>query len=265
MATPSKRYYWLKLKEDFFRDKVMKKLRKIAGGDTYVIIYLKMMLLSITSDGCLFYDGVEQDFSSELALDLDEDKENVQVTVAFLMRNGKLIQKSDTEFYMPDAYNAIGSETKAAERVRKHRLNKQASEQEALQCNVNVTLCNTEIDREIEKELEIETDKDNLSFFLERCEDFSTSQQSSNKPMLKEVEAYAEAENIQTDIQRFYSYYEKTGWKTKSGQPITDWKSTLRYWADTDKKDADTSKKKPEAFEAENAAAYRSLIYNLDE
>ena len=43
----SKRYYWLKLKEDFFRDKVMKKMRKIAGGDTYVVIYLKMMLMSI--------------------------------------------------------------------------------------------------------------------------------------------------------------------------------------------------------------------------
>ncbi|WP_302487504.1 phage replisome organizer N-terminal domain-containing protein, partial [uncultured Ruminococcus sp.] len=35
----SKRYYWLKLKEDFFRDKVMKKMRKIAGGDTYVVIW----------------------------------------------------------------------------------------------------------------------------------------------------------------------------------------------------------------------------------
>ena len=30
-----KKYYWLKLKEDFFRQKEIKKLRKIAGGDTY--------------------------------------------------------------------------------------------------------------------------------------------------------------------------------------------------------------------------------------
>lgn len=110
--------------------------------------------------------------------------------------------------------------------------------------------------------------KDRLdSFFLERCENFSTSQQSFNKPMLKEVETYAKAENIQTDVQRFYSYYEKTDWKTKSGQPITDWKSTLRYWANTDKKDADTSKKNPNDshVDAEKAAAYKSLIYNLDE
>ena len=40
-----KKYYWLKLKEGFFEQKIIKKLRKIAGGDTYVIIYLKMQLL----------------------------------------------------------------------------------------------------------------------------------------------------------------------------------------------------------------------------
>ena len=29
----AKRYYWLKLPEDFFRQKAIKKLRRIAGGD----------------------------------------------------------------------------------------------------------------------------------------------------------------------------------------------------------------------------------------
>ena len=38
----NKKFFWLKLKEDFFRDKRIKKLRKIAGGDTYTIIYLKL-------------------------------------------------------------------------------------------------------------------------------------------------------------------------------------------------------------------------------
>ena len=33
-----KRYYWLKLQDDFFKSKRIKKLRKIAGGDTYTII-----------------------------------------------------------------------------------------------------------------------------------------------------------------------------------------------------------------------------------
>ena len=53
-----KRYYWLKLPDDFFRQKPIKKLRKIAGGDTYTIIYLKMLLISLKNEGKLYFDGV---------------------------------------------------------------------------------------------------------------------------------------------------------------------------------------------------------------
>ena len=49
----AKRYYWLKLKADWFSDKRIKKLRSIAGGDTHTIIYLKMMLLSLKDEGKL--------------------------------------------------------------------------------------------------------------------------------------------------------------------------------------------------------------------
>lgn len=83
-----KRYYWLKLPEDFFRQKPIKKLRKIAGGDTYTIIYLKMLLIAMKEDGKLYFEGVEDDFYEELSLELDEDSENVKVTVLFLIRQG---------------------------------------------------------------------------------------------------------------------------------------------------------------------------------
>ena len=62
-----KKYYWLKLQNDFFSHKEIKKLRKIAGGDTYTVIYLKMLLVSLKNDDCLFYDGVEETFAEELA------------------------------------------------------------------------------------------------------------------------------------------------------------------------------------------------------
>ena len=80
----AKKYYWLKLKADFFNSKEIKKLRKTAGGDTFVIIYLKMQLLSLQNDGKLYYDGIDDDFASEIALTLDEDVENVRLTIAFL-------------------------------------------------------------------------------------------------------------------------------------------------------------------------------------
>lgn len=51
----AKRYYWLKLPDGFFRQKAIKKLRKIAGGDTYTIIYLKMLLVAMKQDRLLGY------------------------------------------------------------------------------------------------------------------------------------------------------------------------------------------------------------------
>ena len=244
-----KRYYWLKLPEDFFGDKAIKRLRKIAGGDTYVIIYLKMMLRSLKDDGYLYYDGLEEDFPAELALDLDEEEDNVQVTLNFLLQHGKLEIRSEQEYFMPDMN--IGSETAAAERKRAERERKrqqslQSNEPETSGCD-NVTgvsqMCHGEIDidREIDKEKEIY-----LSILDgEAKENLSTFQQSEQLPTLSEV------------------YYSERGWKTKNGQPITNWKGTLAYWGKTD--GTCQGKRKPETYVSENAAAYESLIYNLQE
>lgn len=156
MAEP-KRYFWLKLHKDFFQRKEIKRLRKIAGGDTYTIIYLKMLLRSIMSEGKLYFDGLEDDFAAEVALDLDESEENVQITITYLLNSGLLEMRSDDEYYLPDTKNSTGCETAVAARVRRHR-----EKQKALQCNTDVTqvkhLCNGEI--EIEKELELDKEKD---------------------------------------------------------------------------------------------------------
>ena len=86
-------------------------------------------------------------------------------------------------------------------------------------------------------------------------------------PTFEEIQTYAEENGILTDLQRFFDYYEKRGWKTKNNDPITDWKSTLRYWAKRDGKyKKNGSKKKQQDIPvSENAEAYASLIYNLDE
>lgn len=157
MSEP-KRYFWLKLHKDFFKRKEIKRLRKIAGGDTYTIIYMEMLLRSIIDDGKLFFDGLEDDFASELALDLDEDEENVKITIQYLLKTGLLEIRSDEEYYLPDTKNSTGCETAVAIRVRRHR-----EKQKALQCNTDVTqvkhLCNGELEIELDKEKEIELDK----------------------------------------------------------------------------------------------------------
>lgn len=154
-----KRYYWLKLPEGFFRQKPIKKLRKIAGGDTYTIIYLKMLLIAMKQDGKIYFEGVEDDFYEELALELDEDSENVKVTVLFLIRQGLMELVDETEYLLTECGNMVGSEAASTQRSRLCR------ERKALQCNTNATTsnieqqnCNVEIEKEIEKDKDKEKD-----------------------------------------------------------------------------------------------------------
>lgn len=155
----AKRYYWLKLPEDFFRQKAIKKLRRIAGGDTYTVIYLKMLLLALKQEGKLFFEGVEDDFCDELALDLDEEPDNVKITIQFLIAQGLMQECADNEYILPECTNLTGSEDPSAARVRAYRSRK------ALQCNADVTECNAAVtscntEKEIEKEKETETETD---------------------------------------------------------------------------------------------------------
>ena len=106
----------------------------------------------------------------------------------------------------------------------------------------------------------IEEDKEDnyLSFLDEKKE-------KNAPPTFEEVQKYAEENGIETDLKRCYSYYEQHQWKTKNGDEITDWTTTLRYW---EKRDGEFKKKKKRQQDppvSENAAAYASLILNLDE
>lgn len=157
-----KKYYWLKLKADFFSSKRIKKLRKMAGGDTYTIIYLKMQLASIKTDGVLQWTGLEDNFAAELALDLDESVEDVQMTLLFLQANGLIETSDNVNYFLPYAVENTGTETSAAERMRKMRA-RQTEEKllkDAERNGVTPLLhpCYTEIEKEkeIKKELELD-------------------------------------------------------------------------------------------------------------
>ena len=167
MAEP-KRYFWLKLHKDFFKRKEIKRLRKIAGGDTYTIIYLEMMLRSIMDDGKLFFDGLEDDFASELALDLDEDEENVKITIQYLLKTGLLEIRSDEEYYLPGTKDSTGCETAAASRMRRCRAKKDKLERN----NVTPMLQNGygEIEKELEIKKELYKEKDIDIDTLSLCE-----------------------------------------------------------------------------------------------
>lgn len=155
----TKRYFWLKLKEDFFNQKEIKLLRKIAGGDTYTIIYLKLLLLSLKNDGKIYFDGLTDEFSEEVALEIDESVENVQVTMQFLQKKGLIAFDTEhqDEFELTNIASMIGSETDKAAMMRRKRAREK--EQKQLKGN-NVTAELPDRYTEIEKEKEIDLEKE---------------------------------------------------------------------------------------------------------
>jgi len=148
-----KRFYWLKLKNNFFADPKIKKIRKLAGGDTYTIIMLKIMLLTINDDGVLLFENIEDNLADELSLTIDEDTENIQATLIFMQKMKLIEELDDSRYLLPNVVGLIGSESDSAERVRKHREPKK--EQASLQCNADVTQCNEIVTTEKRKDLDL--------------------------------------------------------------------------------------------------------------
>ena len=154
----AKKYVWLKLKEDFFQQKAIKKLRRMtSGGAVYTLIYLKMQLLSLKNEGKLYFEGVEDNFIDEIALEIDESAEDVQMTVMYLQKNGLLeIGDLPDEYVLPEVLGSIGSETAAAERKRQQRLREK--EKKLIGCDnvtplsLGVTKSHTEEEKEEDKE-----------------------------------------------------------------------------------------------------------------
>ena len=211
-----KKYYWLKLKEDFFTSRRIKKLRRLAGGDTYTIIYLKLQLLTLKTDGVYKYAGIEDNIAQELSLDLDEAADDIAVTLQYLQSVGLLESSNGTDFFLPYAVENTGSETGAAERMRKSRQKMLSEKTDSTvtkneQCSKNVTL-----------EIRDKRLRDKNMLFV--------------PPTTEEVTAYCNERQNKVDAERFVNYYEAQGWLLSNGRKMADWKAAVRRWEQRDKK-----------------------------
>jgi predicted phage replisome organizer len=183
MVVKNKRYYWIQLTQDFFKSKEMKLLRKIAGGDTHTIIYLKMMLISLEDGGCIYYDGLADNLAEEIALMIDENVEDIKITLLFLESKGLLTRKSDRDYFLEQVPEMVGSETASARRVRKFREN-----QLALQCNNDETKRNGDIDieKDIDTDIEKDVDKNPVELIVEEYQSRIAQLDGTQFEILKE-------------------------------------------------------------------------------
>ncbi len=224
----NRRYYWLKLKEDFFTDKRIKRLRKISGGDTYTIIYLKLLLLSLKDSGKLYYDGVETDFIKEIALTIDETEDDVMVTVNYIIAQGlmEIITEND-EYFLTEIPSLIGSETASTRRSRKSR------GQKALQCNTGATPCNLlqqncNGDIEIDKEIDIELEKEGEL----KGQALARSYGRYENVFLTDTEL----SELQAELPEKWAYYIErlSGYIASTGKKYKNHAATIHRWAADD-------------------------------
>lgn len=137
-----KNLYWFKLKNTYFNQLVQKKMKRQKNGKDMQIIYLRMLLLSLDSQGYIHYQGVYGSIEEELAEEFDESVELIKETIKFLVSNNMIIQsknEKEESYYIPEAIENTGKECESAERVRQYR------ERKALHCNGDVTQGNASV------------------------------------------------------------------------------------------------------------------------
>ncbi len=149
-----KKFYWLKLKRNFFKRHDIRIIEEMENGKDYILFYLKMLLESIDHEGELRFSETIPYNEKMLSVITNTNIDIVRSAMKVFVELNMIEILDDNTIYMAEVLKLTGSETAGAERVRKHRDKKRL-----LQCNADETKCNTE--KEIEKELELEKDKKN--------------------------------------------------------------------------------------------------------
>ena len=170
----TKKYYWLKLREDFFDDPQDETIQYITEQNPlYTIFYLKLCLKALRTDGkmlryigskCLPYDV------DSLAKLTNMDKDTVRCAVALFEKIGLIKFLDSGELFLTQIDEMVGSETEEAIKKRKLRSKSALGIPDkgtiSGQCRDNVPEMsppcpqNVHTEKEIEKELEIETEKE---------------------------------------------------------------------------------------------------------
>lgn len=149
-----KRYYWLRLKNDFFKRHDIKIIEDMPNGKDYILFYLKLLVESVSHDGELrFSDTIpynEQMLSTITNTNIDIVRSAMKIFIEL-----KMVEiLEDSTIYMREVEKMVGCETKWAEKKRLQRSKKKD--------NV-LTLsppCPLDVRQEKEKEIELELDKE---------------------------------------------------------------------------------------------------------
>lgn len=152
-ANDDKRYYWLKLNKNFFKQHEIIIIEAMPNGKDYLIFYLKLLAESVAHEGNLrFSDKIP--YSDVMLSALTNTNVDIVRSALKVFEELHMIEiLEDGTVHMNETKNMIGSETGKAQRMREYRASLKEKEQEVLGYNeaTNGLQCSQEIrDKSIE-------------------------------------------------------------------------------------------------------------------
>ena len=121
MAEKDKRYYWLKLKRDFFKRHDIRIIEAMPNGKDYILFYLKLLCESVDHDGNLRFSEQIPYNEDMLATITSTNVDVVRSAIKIFTQLNMMEILDDGTFYMNEVERMIGSETYWAERKRLQR------------------------------------------------------------------------------------------------------------------------------------------------
>ena len=158
----SKKFYWLKLRRDFFKRHDIRIIEEMPNGKDYVLFYLKLLLESIDHEGSLRFSDTIPYNENMLSVITNTNIDIVRAAMKLFTELNLVDIFDDQTIYMGEVEKMIGSESESAERMRRLRQKQRPS-----LCDGNVRKSDTEIEKEIQKDidLDLEIERKNESAF----------------------------------------------------------------------------------------------------
>jgi predicted phage replisome organizer len=142
------KYYWLKLKRDFFKRHDIRIIEEMPNGKDYILFYLKLLLESVDHEGSLRFSDTIPYNEQMLSVVTNTNIDIVRSAMKLFLELNMMSIYDDQTIYMNEVDKLIGSETRWAEKKRLQR----AKGDNVPQLSTN---CPTEIEEDIETEKEI--------------------------------------------------------------------------------------------------------------
>jgi predicted phage replisome organizer len=213
MSMESKKYYWLKLKRDFFKRHDIQIIEDLPNGKEYVLFYLKLLVESIDHEGELRFSETVPYNDQMLASITRTNIDIVRTAVKLFAELGMMDKLDDGTLHMMQTNSMLGDETAWAEKKRIYR------DKKRLEVGQKRTLSDKSI--ELEKEIELEKD---INTNME-----PVNRKRFTKPTIEDIRSYCTERKNKVNPERFLAYYDANGWKVGKNA-MKDWQAAIRTW-----------------------------------